>query len=125
MATVEVRNRERGALLGDRVRVADGFWSRLKGLLGQPALEDGEGLWIVPSRGVHMYGMKHPLDVALLDDERRVVATYHELAPWDRTRVHPDARSALELAPGTLERTGTEEGDRLDVTEGEPLHHRS
>lgn len=122
MRHVEVRNAERDALLGDRVRVADGFWSRLRGLLGQPALEVGEGLWIVPSRGVHMYGMKHPLDVALLDEERRVVAAYHELAPWKRTRVHPDARSALELAPGTLARTGTEEGDRLRMREPAPTH---
>lgn len=122
MRHVEVRNAERGALLGDRVGVADGFWTRLRGLLGRPPLEEGEGLWIVPSRGVHMYGMKQPLDVALLDEERRVVATYHELEPWKRTRVHRDARSALELAPGTLARTGTEEGDRLDVTESAPIH---
>lgn len=120
MRVVAFRNEERGTVLGDRVRVAESFWTRLRGLLGRPPLTDGEGLWIVPSRGVHMYGMKHPLDVALLDEERRVVETYPELAPWSRTRVHSDARTALEVAPGTLERTGTRPGDRLAVTDGEP-----
>lgn len=117
MRSVEVGHRGDGAVLGDDVRVADGFWTRLRGLLGRPRLEPGEGLLIVPCRGVHMFGMRHPLDVLLLDGEHRVVATYPELRPWRVSGVHAEARSALELPPGTIERTGTRIGDRLVVRE--------
>jgi uncharacterized membrane protein (UPF0127 family) len=93
--------------------VADRTWSRLRGLLGRPPLEEGEGLLIVPSRGVHMYGMKYALDVLLIDRERRVVATYPELEPGKRTPLLRQARYALELPAGTIEESGTMEGDAL------------
>ena len=83
-------------------------------MLGRPEPEPGEGLLIVPSRGVHMYGMKYPLDVLLLDMERRVVALYPGLGPGRRTPMHRGARYALELPAGSLHGTGTEEGDVLD-----------
>jgi len=46
-----------------------------------------------------------------------VVATYAELEPWQRTRMHSKANSALELPAGTLARTGTVVGDRLSWEE--------
>ena len=112
-APLEIRNRDRDAVLGDRVEVADTFWSRFRGLLGRKGLDSGGGLLIVPSKGVHMFGMRFPIDVLLLDDERRVVATYPELRPWRMSGVHRDARYALELPAGTVEETGTSEGDEL------------
>jgi hypothetical protein len=112
--TMTVVNRTRGHLLGDRIALADGFFSRLKGLLGHPELEEGEGLLILPSGGVHMYGMKYALDVLLLDQDRRVVASYPELSPGSRTRMHGNARVAVELPVGAIGRSGTEEGDEIE-----------
>lgn len=109
-----VVNRTRGRTLGDRVAVADGFFSRLRGLLGRPELEEGEGLLILPSGGVHMYGMKYALDVILVDRERRVVASYPALSPGSRTRMHKNARAALELPVGAIGSSGTEDGDVID-----------
>jgi uncharacterized membrane protein (UPF0127 family) len=94
--------------------LADGFLTRLRGLLGRQEPIEGEGLLIVPSGGVHMYGMKYSLDVLLLDGDGRVVALYPGLAPWKRTRIHRDARAALELPVGAISRSGTQEGDILD-----------
>lgn len=113
MERVRVENGERDAELGDRIAVADGWWSRLRGLLGRPPLEPGEGLLIAPSKGVHMYGMRYAIDVLLLDRERRVLATYPGLAPGRRTPLHRRARYALELPEGTIEASGTREGDVL------------
>jgi len=113
MTLVRIENESRATTLGERVRVADGWWSRLRGMLGRPAPERGEGLLLVPCRGVHMWGMRYPLDVVMMDAERRVIELYEELAPWCRTRVHRDARFALELPAGTIRGTGTTTGDRL------------
>ncbi|MDX1624437.1 MAG: DUF192 domain-containing protein [Gemmatimonadota bacterium] len=116
MAVLKVVNETRGTTLGDRVELADGWWSRLRGLLGRTRLEPGSGLLLVPSRGVHMYGMSFSIDVAFLDDEGVVVALYPGLSPWSRTPFHPDARAALELPSGTLSESGTQIGDRLKWT---------
>lgn len=113
---LNVVNRSQGVALGDRVLLADNRWSRLKGLLGRPPLEEGEGLLIAPSRGVHMFGMRYPLDVVLADAGRQVVACFPSLRPWTTTGIHSEARYALELPPGTIERTGTDRGDQLEWT---------
>lgn len=113
-ASLTVRNREKGSLLGSRVGLADGWWTRLKGLLGRPGLEDGEGLLITDSQGVHMWWMKFALDVALLDDEGRVVALYRDLQPGKRTRMHWNAKYALEVPVGVLDESETAEGDLLE-----------
>jgi hypothetical protein len=114
MERVRVWNRSADALLGSRVEVADRFWTRLRGLLGRGGLGDGEGLLIVPSRGVHMYGMDFPLDVLLLDAERRVRVCVPGLPPGGATGMRRGVRYALELPVGTIESTGTAEGDMLE-----------
>jgi len=64
-----------------------------------------------------MMGMKFPLDVAFLDSGNRVIARYERLPPGARTRWHRAARAALELPPGTLQDTGTMEGDLVEYHE--------
>ena len=118
-----MRHAARGTVVGRRVRVADGWWSRLRGLLGRPPLAEGEGLLLTPCTSVHMFGMKYPIDVAFLDPDGRVVAAYHRLPPGGRSRWHRDARSALELPAGTLAGLGIAEGEML--TWGPPEENRS
>lgn len=110
---VRVVNTTRGVELGARIGHADAWWPRLRGLLGRPAPGRGEGLLIEPCRGVHMYGMKYPLDVAFLDPEGAVMALYPGLAPGARTPMHAKARRAIEIPAGTLAATGTAVGDVL------------
>jgi len=118
--TVRVVNRTRGILLGDKVRTARTFLSRLVGLLGTAAIAEGEGLWIVPCRSVHTLGMRYPIDVAFLDAQGVVVGILEGLPPNRVGRVFRDARAALELRAGTLAATGTAPGDRLELEEGGP-----
>jgi uncharacterized membrane protein (UPF0127 family) len=117
---VRVVNRTRGILLGDRVRTASTFLSRLVGLLGTAAIAEGEGLWIVPCRSVHTLGMRCPIDVAFLDARGVVVGILVGLPPNRVGRVFLDARGALELRAGTLVATGTLPGDRLEFEGGGP-----
>jgi uncharacterized membrane protein (UPF0127 family) len=118
--TVRVVNRTRGILLGDKVRTARTFLSRLVGLLGTAAIADGEGLWIVPCRSVHTLGMRYPIDVAFLDARGIVIGVLEGLPPNRVGRVFRDARGALELRSGILAATGTSPGDRLEFQEGGP-----
>ena len=116
MRRVVVQNASReGIGLGGRICVANTFWQRLKGLLGAPPLQPGEGLLLESCQAVHMFGMKQALDVAFLGREGRVVAVYHDLRPGQRSRYHGKARQALELPVGTLQNTETRVGDQLIV----------
>lgn len=115
--TVVVRNESRDATLGDRIRVADRWWPRLRGMIGHPEPRAGEGLLIRPCQGVHMQWMRYPLDIVFTDGDGTVVAIYHELRPWRFSKTHREATQAIELRAGTLRDTDTRVGDRLTLTD--------
>jgi uncharacterized membrane protein (UPF0127 family) len=108
------RNSTRGTELAGRVLVADRWWERLRGLIGQPPLPAGDGVLLDPCKSVHTWGMRYPIDVVFLDAEDRVVALYPALPPRRVTRLHRGARAALELPADTLGPTGTRPGDVLE-----------
>lgn len=110
---VKVTNLERNTSLGEQVQVAATWWGRLRGLLGRPPLQEGEGLLIRPCRAVHMLGMRLTLDVALLDRSGRIVAVFEELRPGRAIASHREAHAALELPAGTLRRTALAPGAML------------
>ena len=51
-------NLDTGATVADNVAVASTRATRAVGLLSRSGLNPGEALWIVPSRGVHTWGMR-------------------------------------------------------------------
>ena len=118
MTRLRATNRDRQAEVAGHVRVAGRWWERVQGLLGQRPLGRGEGLLITPCRGVHTCGLRHPIDVAFLSADYRVVALYPDLTPWRITSVHRAALVALELPAGTLAASNTHLGDRFIL---EPL----
>jgi len=113
MRLLRVVNTRHNRELGARIELADSWFARLRGMLGRPAPVPGEGLLLTPCQSVHMYGMTFSLDVAFLDAEGAVVATYRSLSPGSRTRRHGNAVHALELPAGTLDDSGTVIGDIL------------
>lgn len=104
-----------GAIIADRLRVADTHWSRLRGLLGTRRLGAGDGLWITPCRQVHMLGMRYPIDVVFLDREGRVVRTLAGLAPWRISPNVSESVSVLELPAGSIERLAIDPGGRIAI----------
>src|SRR6266699_2196185 len=72
--SVCVTNATRGTVVGQRIRVAETGLTRIVGLLGERQLQPGDGLLIVPSQGVHTLGMQFPIDIAVLDNEWKVIA---------------------------------------------------
>jgi len=110
---LEIRTTQDGILIGDRIELANGTWSRLKGLAGRTALLDGEGLLISPCQAVQLVDVAFAVDVAFLDEAWEVVATYQDMNPGTRTGVHRSARHALQLPPGTLAKAKIRTGQRL------------
>jgi uncharacterized membrane protein (UPF0127 family) len=111
---VRVVNATRGTVLGERVRVADTGLSRIVGLLGERELPRGDGLLIVPSQGVHTWGMLFPIDIVVLDRGWNVLALRRRMRAFRMTRLFWKAAAVLELPPGMLDSTATAVGDTLE-----------
>lgn len=117
---VKISNLTRQAVLASCVDVADQGAKRRKGLLGRDHLSDEEGLWILPCEAVHTFGMRFAIDLVYLDRNNRVRKTRSAVPP-SRLSACLTAHSVIELASGTVSRTQTKPGDRLEFSAAEPL----
>jgi uncharacterized protein len=107
---------EKAVTVGSRIALADTFLTRLFGLLGKSSLEDGAGLLIRPSSGVHTMWMRFAIDVVALDKNLRVLQTWQRLPPWRMTPVSFKTHSVLELAPGQIRHFNIEPGDQVALS---------
>lgn len=113
------RNLDTGAVVADKVAVADTHATRAVGLLNRTGLDPGEALWIVPSRGVHTCWMRFPIDVIALDEQGVVIDRVTELKPWRIRLPRRGTAGVLELPAGALDATGTRVGHRIELAPGE------
>lgn len=120
-------NRTRKAYLATRLSVAETHWSRFCGLMGAEAasFRAGQGLWILPSRGVHTLAMRFPIDVIYLDRQKIVLHLEEDLKPWRLAPVRMQAASVLELPGSTLRSTQTTIGDQIEIGLGAPAEAAS
>jgi uncharacterized membrane protein (UPF0127 family) len=108
-----VFNQTGESFVGLNIRRADTPWARLRGLLGQFRMKSGDGLWVVPSHGIHTVGLLAPIDLIYLDAQDRVIRLVEHLNPF---RIGPFRRkscSVLELPPHTIYSSQTHVGDQL------------
>jgi uncharacterized membrane protein (UPF0127 family) len=115
------RNLTRDTVLASSVDVAGSVWQKFKGLMGRSSLDEGTGLWLPDSNGIHMMFMRFPIDAVFLgrptaDDPlaRPVVSVHRGLRTW--TGLVPFVRGAhgvLELPAGTIDASGTAVEDRV------------
>lgn len=114
---VYVYNKTRETFVATSVAVADTYMSRLVGLLGRTGrwARPGQGLWIVPSYGVHTIGMLFSIDLVFLDRTNQVVHVEEHVRPFRISKVILKAASVLELPPHTVFRSRTQAGDILEI----------
>ena len=112
-------NRTRTTYLATDLLIARTHWSRFRGLMatGASRFRPGQGLWIVPSHGVHTFAMRFPIDAVYLDQERNVIHLEQGLKPWRLAAVRVRAASVLELPIGTVSDTRTELGDHEELAD--------
>ena len=117
------RNVTRDTDLATSLEVASSLWGKFMGLMGRPSLDDGAGLWLPGSNGIHMMFMRFPIDAIFLGppaapvgevagEVRPVVACRPGLRA--RTGLVPLIRGAhgvLELPVGTVAGSRNQVGD--------------
>ena len=117
-------NITRRSFLGLQVGRADTPFARLRGLLGRKRLSSNEGLWMVPSRGVHTIGLMFPTDIVYLDAGLTVVRTIEHLPAFRIAPVKMGAQTVLELAVRSIYSSRTQVGDKLLICPPEALKER-
>lgn len=113
MEKVCVFNKTRQSFLSLGVTVADGHLSRLIGLLGKRKLRSDEGLWVIPSAGIHTIGVLFPIDVIYLNEQVEVIHLIENLGPCRIAPVRAQCHSVLQLPVRTIYTSQTRLGDEL------------
>ena len=85
----------------ERLEVADGFWSRLKGLQFRRQLPPGSGFLLIPCSSIHTCWMRFAIDLVMLDDTGRVVDIRASVPPWRFVIPKQKTHAILELPSGS------------------------
>ncbi len=107
----------------EHCEIADGLWTRMRGLSGRENLGENEGMLIVPCPSIHMFGMKFSLDVVFVTKENVVTDIRENIAPRQIYVAKANAgkaHSALEMAVGSVARCGVQIGDKLEIKINKP-----
>ncbi len=99
-------------VLISNVAVTQTVVERLRGLLGRPALQPDQGMWLESCNSIHTFFMRYPLDVVFIDRQQRVCHQVTGLKPW-RFSGSFRATSVLELSAGQIEAKQIRLGDTL------------
>jgi uncharacterized membrane protein (UPF0127 family) len=113
--TLTVWNATRSAFLVEHGRSALTFWSRGKGLLGTSSLPAGDGLLIQPCHSIHSFGMQYLFDAVFVDRHGKVLHTISRMKANRLSRHVFRAQAVIEMPAGTIESTGTKNGDTLRI----------
>lgn len=95
------------------VKIADGFFDRLAGLMFQKKLPQGTGLLLAPCNSVHMCFMRFAIDVIYIDKDFIILKVVKNLRPWVGVSMCGKAWATLEMSAGEAERCGLKVGKTL------------
>lgn len=118
--TIRALNRTRGTVLCECLEVAATMAAQSRGLLGRDGLAAGTGMLFTPNgflpvMWMHMFFMRFAIDIVFLDRSNRVLRINRSLKPWRVSSMVFGARQALELEAGAAARSGTIEGDEIEL----------
>ena len=96
-----------------KVRIANNFFSRLKGLIGKNSLPHGEGLLIAPCNSIHMLFMKFNIDAVFIDKNFIIKKISPNLKTWFSFAICLDAWAVVEISAGQA--NNLKVGEKLEV----------
>jgi uncharacterized protein len=108
-----VFNKTRESFLSLNVTVADSHFARLRGLIGRIRLKPDEGIWVIPSQGVHSLGVLFSTDLVYLDANHQVIHVVESFGTFRIASLRLRAASVLQLHTRTIYSSQTQVGDQL------------
>ena len=101
-------------ILAENPWTALSFSVRARGMIGR-TFDSFDAMIFPRCPAVHTFFMSMPIDIVFLSRENRIMALYHDVKPWKPCIRCTGAFQTVELPAGTLQRTGAECNDLLDL----------
>jgi hypothetical protein len=117
-------NQTRECFLGLEVSAADLTGVNFKDRIATLALNSGEGLWMVPFRGIPESGMRAPIDLIYLDEDCRVLDAVESFPIGHAASSSGRATSVLALPTHSIYSSQTQPGDQLVLCLAEDMEQR-
>ena len=111
---MKIVNKSKNTVIAQDAHLAGTFWTRMKGLLGRQEITAGEALVITKCQSIHMFFMRFAIDAIFVDKQDRVVGLVENIKPFYLSPIFFRSRYVIELQAGTIGRTKTSLGDRLE-----------
>lgn len=99
-----------GAVIAESVELAQTFLERARGLLFRTGIPRTHAMVLFGTSSIHMFMMLFTIDVAFLDEGRRVVALFPRRRPFSLPVMAWSACYAVEMAPDRIRETGLKVG---------------
>ena len=115
MKTIKIINTSKDYILGDKITEAKSVVSRIKGLIGRKEIVAETGLLIPKCGSIHTFFMSMAIDVIFLDIELRIIKLVKRLET-NKLCSCWNAAYVLELPVGTVDKSGSEIGDRVEIS---------
>lgn len=90
---------------------------RMLGLLNRSSLTPAEALIITRCQSIHMFFMRFPIDVVFVDQNDCVVGLVQDIKPNRLSPVFFRASYVIEGAVGMIERSKTDIGDFIAISD--------
>jgi hypothetical protein len=84
-------------------------------------MRSDEAVWVVPSRGIHTFGLRFAIDVIYLDAQMRVLHVVENLGPLRIAPIRWQCASVLQLPQGSLSASGTQVGDEMLICSSQKM----
>jgi hypothetical protein len=117
-------NQTRECFLGLEVTAADLSYAGVVELMSTMTLRSGEGLWIVPFRGIPATGLPAPLDLIYLDEDSRIIDLVESFPTFRISSSSPRAASVLVLPVHSIYSSQSQAGDQLVLCMAEEMEQR-
>lgn len=109
---MDIINKTKDKVLAEDVLVPKTLREKSLGLLGE---ESPKGMYVQTRWGLHTGGMKFDIDIVIADKNMRVRKILENVGPGKVVFWNPLFNNVFELPPGTVERTGTEFFDKIEL----------
>lgn len=109
-----VKIKKNNHILGENIKLADTFYSRLVGLMFIKKMENMDGIFFDNCRAIHNSFVRFPIDVIFMSHDNKVVKVIHSFKPWRWSLVYFKASRVLELPANTIPKN-LDVGDQLEV----------
>ena len=101
--------------IGDNIKIADTFFTRLNGLMFKKTLEKNEGLIINPCNSIHMCFMNFPLDILFITKDNVICDFIENIKPWKISKIYFNAEYVIELPAGTIKAKNIKKNQKIST----------